>query len=63
MIWDLKNQLGRLNLSNTQFEIMVGKEYELQKKIGRGGGDQRSEKANQRSQSDTLIDLKGLEIA
>ena len=37
MIWVLKNQLGRRNLSNTQFEIMVGKEYELQKKIGRGG--------------------------
>lgn len=50
----LKNQLGRRNLSDTQFKLMVGKEYELQKRISRGGGDRRSEEANQRSQSDTI---------
>ena len=54
MLWILKNQLGRRNLSSMQFEVMVGKEYELQKRIGRGGGDRRSEEANQRSQSGTI---------
>ena len=53
MIWILKNQLGRRNLSDYQFNLIVGKEYELEKKV-RWGGDRKSEtvKENQLRQSD-----------
>jgi hypothetical protein len=54
MLWVLKNQLGRRNLNNYQFGLLVGQEYELEKKLSRGGGDRRSEEAieNQRRQND-----------
>ena len=53
MIWVLKNQLGRRNLSNTQFKLMVGMEYELEKKVS-WGGDRKFEgvKENQLPQSE-----------
>jgi len=53
MLWILKNQLGRRNLSDYQFNLMVGKEYELEKKVS-WGGDRKSEtvKENQLHQSD-----------
>ena len=53
MIWVLKNQLGRRNLSDYQFNLMVGKEYELGKKVS-WGGDRKSKKVkeNQLRQSD-----------
>jgi hypothetical protein len=54
MLWVISNQLGRRNFSDIQFDNMVGMEYKLQKKIGRGGGDRRSKEANQRSQNDTI---------
>ena len=31
-LWVLKNQLGRRNLSDFQFKLLVGQEYELEKK-------------------------------
>jgi hypothetical protein len=53
MLWILKNQLGRRNLGDYQFNLMVGKEYELKKKVS-WGGDRKSEtvKENQLRQSD-----------
>ncbi|MDQ1261617.1 MAG: hypothetical protein QG575_798 [Euryarchaeota archaeon] len=45
MLWILKNQLGRRNLNDYQFSLLVGQEYELQKKVSRGGGDRKSERA------------------
>ena len=33
MLWVLKNQLGRRNLSDFQFKLLVGQEYELEKKL------------------------------
>jgi hypothetical protein len=53
MLWILKNQLGRRNLNDTQFKLMVGKEYELEKKVS-WGGDRKSKKVkkNQLRQSD-----------
>ena len=33
MLWILKNQLGRRNLTKFQFKILVGQEYELEKKL------------------------------
>jgi hypothetical protein len=46
--------LERRNLSDFQFKLLVGQEYELEKKVGRGGGDRRSEEAieNQFPQSE-----------
>ena len=32
-LWILRNQLGRRNLSKIQFKILVGQEYELEKKL------------------------------
>ena len=32
-LWVLKNQLGRRNLSDFQFKLLVGQEYELEKKV------------------------------
>lgn len=40
-LWVLKNQLGRRNLSDFQFKLLVGQEYELEKKLH--GGDRKSE--------------------
>lgn len=42
MLWVLKNQFGRRNLSPTQFRFMVGREYELEKKVS-WGGDRKSD--------------------
>jgi len=39
-LWVLKNQLGRRNLSDFQFKLLVGQEYELEKKLE--GGDKKS---------------------
>lgn len=33
MLWVLKNQLGRRNLNNYQFDLLVGQEYELEKRL------------------------------
>lgn len=33
MLWILKNQLGRRNLSDFQFKLLVGQEYELEHRI------------------------------
>ena len=33
MLWILRNQLGRRNLSDFQFKLLVGQEYELEKKL------------------------------
>ena len=48
MLWILRNQLGRRNLSDFQFKLMVGREYELEKKVT-WGGDRKSDafKVNQ----------------
>jgi hypothetical protein len=56
MLWVLRNQLGRRNLSDYQFKLMVGREYELEKKIS-WGGDRKSEttKGNQLGHND-LVD-------
>lgn len=51
--WIIDNQLGRRNLPKKQKEYFRGKRLELEKKIARGGGDRRSEDAeNQKHQSD-----------
>jgi ribosomal protein S27AE len=33
MLWILKNQLGRRNLSDIQFELAIARQYELEKKV------------------------------
>jgi hypothetical protein len=33
MLWILKNQLGRRNLSEIQFELAIARQYELEKKV------------------------------
>ena len=43
-LWIIKNQLGRRNLTDTQFNLMVGMEYELEKKVS-WGGDRKSQDA------------------
>ena len=53
MLWILKNQLGRRNLSDFQFKLLLGREYELEKKVA-WGGDRKSDtfKENQVPQSE-----------
>jgi hypothetical protein len=52
-LWVLKNQLGRRNLSDFQFKLLVGQEYELEKKLY--GGDRKSEAFQESSgQSDHM---------
>jgi hypothetical protein len=46
MIWVIRNQLGRRNLSDIQFKLMVGKQYELEKKVS-WGGDRKSDAINE----------------
>ena len=41
MLWIVKNQLGRRNLNDKQFSVMIATEYNLTKKIE--GGDKKSE--------------------
>jgi hypothetical protein len=41
ILWVLKNQLGRRNLNDYHFALLVGQEYELEKKLH--GGDRKSE--------------------
>jgi ParB-like chromosome segregation protein Spo0J len=52
MLWILRNQLGRRNLSDFQFKLLVGQEYELEKKLTPNphGTNQHSEEV--RGQSD-----------
>lgn len=54
LLWVLNNQLGRRNLSDTQFKLMIGQLYELEKKIR--GGDRKSEtfKENQFLQNEGI---------
>jgi hypothetical protein len=54
LLWVLNNQLGRRNLSNTQFKLMIGQLYELEKKVR--GGDRKSEtfKENQFPQNEGI---------
>lgn len=54
MLWILKNQLGKRNLSSYQFRLLVGQEYELEKKLH--GGDKRSEEF--RESSDQIDHMK-----
>jgi hypothetical protein len=41
-LWMIANQLGRRNLTEQHASYFRGAQYELQKKISRGGGDHRS---------------------
>src|SRR5262245_45035269 len=47
--WMIANQLGRRNLSPHNIHYLRGKQYELQKKLRRGGGDRKSEAAKNQS--------------
>ena len=56
-LWMIQNQLGRRNLTEQQASYFRGAQYELQKKISRGGGDHRSAEAiDQKSHSETFDD-------
>jgi ribosomal protein L37AE/L43A len=53
VIFICKNQYGRRNLSQEQRAYILGKQYEAEKKLSRGGGDRKSEIAkNQSHQND-----------
>ena len=46
-LWMLKNQDGRRNKTDEQRKYNIGERLRLELKTGRGGGDRRSEEADQ----------------
>ena len=62
MLWIIENQLGRRNLSDFQFKLLVGQEYELEHKL-EGRPKQNESIPGKLDQNDHLIStkiLKGL---
>ena len=56
-LWMIENQLGRRNLTPDRMHELRGKQYNLQKKLSRGGGDHSSAEAvEQKLHNDTFDD-------
>lgn len=52
-LWMIQHQRGRRNWTAEQISYWRGKQYELEKQVSRGGGDKKSEAAqNQKPQSE-----------
>jgi hypothetical protein len=54
--WILRHQLGRRNLTPEQMSYLRGKQYEMEKKASRGGGDRKSEEAKNQKGQNALFD-------
>src|SRR5262245_32376885 len=54
--WMIDNQLGRRNLTPNQVRYYRGKQYELKKKVSRGGGDRKSAEAHHQKPHNEVID-------
>ena len=54
--WMIANQLGRRNLTLDQMRYYRGKQYELHKKVKRGGGDRKSTEARHQKPHNEAFD-------
>jgi hypothetical protein len=61
--WMIMNQLGRRNLTPEQLSYFRGKQYELQKKRSRGGGDRKSAEAQYQKPHNEVIDNTAAHLA
>jgi hypothetical protein len=62
-VWMIENQLGRRNLTLDQMRYYRGKQYELKKKIKRGGGDRKSAEARHQKPHNEAFDNTAHELA
>ena len=61
--WMIDSQLGRRNLTPDQMHYYRGKQYELKKKVSRGGGDRKSAEAHDQKPHNEVIDNTAQELA
>ena len=61
--WMIANQLGRRNLTLDQMRYYRGKQYELHKKVKRGGGDRKSHAARDQKPQSEAFDNTAHELA
>jgi len=61
--WMIANQLGRRNLTLDQMRYYRGKQYELHKKVKRGGGDRKSHEARDQKPQSEAFDTTAHELA
>jgi hypothetical protein len=62
-LWMLTNQLGRRNLTPDQMRYYRGKQYHLQKKVRRGGGDRKSAQARDQKPHNEAFDTTAQALA
>jgi hypothetical protein len=62
-VWMVNNQLGRRNLTPEQMSYFRGKQYDLQKKVSRGGGDRKSAEAKDQKPQNEGFDNTAQELA
>ena len=61
--WLIANQLGRRNLTAEQISYFRGKQYDLQKKVSRGGGDHKSPEAHDQKPHNEVFDNTAQRLA
>jgi hypothetical protein len=61
--WMIAHQLGRRNLTLDQMRYYRGKQYELHKKVKRGGGDRKSPAARDQKPQSEAFDTTAHELA
>jgi phage N-6-adenine-methyltransferase len=61
--WMIRHQLGRRNLTPEQTSYFRGKQYDLQKKVSRGGGDRKSADAHDQKPQNEVFDTTAQELA